>query len=417
MANTASGQNHPLPPEPGLTPDEVVARAEAIAATLVERQAEVEERTYYAQDVHEAFAEAGFYRILVPRRYGGYEFGVDTFVRVTMALTRGCSSTGWMYCLGAAHALLAATLFDERAQAELFAGGDFIAPLPLAPGGTAERTDDGHWVLNGTWNYCSGAPYATHLMAHAMVSKEDGAPPEPLLFVIPRSEWEMLDNWGNQLGLKGSGSHSITIRDGRIPDHFTKPLHLSEATMADGEPGLQLHGNPQYSGAPLGFMSLEGAAIAVGMAKGALDAYEELLRTKTTITPPFAIRSEDPDYQLWYGEAAALIATGEAALHNAVQQWDELCAGGAAAYTPDRDLMIALICRQAATIAWRGVETRIVPTAGSSAMRNGERLERVWRDLSTGLSHVGFGVVLAGEGHRSYTRAHVNGEWFAAGAA
>jgi 3-hydroxy-9,10-secoandrosta-1,3,5(10)-triene-9,17-dione monooxygenase len=406
-----------LPPEPELTPAEIVTRAEAIAATLVERQAEVEERTFYAQDIHEEFTKAGFYRILVPRRYGGYEFGADTFIRVTMALTRGCSSTGWMYCLGAAHALLAATLFDERAQDELFAAGDFIAPMPLAPGGTAERTDDGHWVLNGTWHYCSGAPYATHLIGHAMVSKEDGAPPEPLLFIAPRAEWEMLDNWGEQLGLKGSGSHSITIRDGRIPDYFTKPLHLSEVTMADGEAGRLLHGNPQYGGSPLGFMSLEGAAIAVGMAKGALDTYEELLRTKTTGTPPFAVRSEDPDYQLWYGEASALIATGEAALLNAVQQWDELCAGGAAAYTPDRDLMIALICRQAATIAWQAVENHILPTAGSSALRSGERLERVWRDLSTGRSHTGFGVLLSGEGNRSYTRSRVNGERFAAGAA
>jgi 3-hydroxy-9,10-secoandrosta-1,3,5(10)-triene-9,17-dione monooxygenase len=409
MSVTVSEQSHPSPPEPGLTPAEVIARAKAIAATLVGRQAEVEERTYYAPDIHEEFSKAGFYRILVPRRYGGYEFGADTFMRVTAALTRGCSSTGWMYCLGAAHALLVATLFDEHAQDELFADGDFIAPLPLAPGGTAERTDDGHWVLNGTWHYCSGAPYATHLMGHALVSKEDGAPPEPLLFVAPRSEWELVDNWGQQLGLKGSGSHSITIRDGRIPDHFTKSLHLSEVSMTDGAPGRELHGNHQYGGPPFSFMALEGASIALGMAQGALDAYEELLRTKTTMAPPFAVRAADPDYQLWFGEATAMIATGEAAIRNAVQQWDELCAGGAVAFSPEQDLRIALICGQAANLCWRAVEGHILPTAGSSALRGGERLERVWRDLSTGRSHVGFGVFLAGEANRAYARGRVNG--------
>src|SRR4051794_19898306 len=157
------------PPEPDLTADEVVARAEAIAATLVGRQAETEERTFYAEDTHEEFARAGFYRILVPRRYGGYEFGIDTFMRVTMALTRGCPSTGWMYCLGHAHSIVVASLFDERTQAELFAGGDFISPATVMPSGKAQRTDDGDWILSGTWNYCSGSPYATHFIGHTLV--------------------------------------------------------------------------------------------------------------------------------------------------------------------------------------------------------------------------------------------------------
>jgi 3-hydroxy-9,10-secoandrosta-1,3,5(10)-triene-9,17-dione monooxygenase len=125
---TASTAQHdfPAPAEPGLTRAEVLARAEAMVPELVGRQAEVEERGFYAEDVHERFARNGFYRILVPRRYGGYEFGIETFFRVAMTLVRGCPSTGWMYSLGAAHALIAGTLFDERAQAELFGDGDFI---------------------------------------------------------------------------------------------------------------------------------------------------------------------------------------------------------------------------------------------------------------------------------------------------
>ena len=69
------------PPETGLTPAQIIARAAEIGPTLVERQAETEERTSYAPDTHEAFREAGFYRLLVPRRYGGYEFDIATFVR------------------------------------------------------------------------------------------------------------------------------------------------------------------------------------------------------------------------------------------------------------------------------------------------------------------------------------------------
>ncbi len=96
------------PPQPGLTPADVVQRAADIAPTLVERQAETEERTCYAPDTHEALREAGFYRLLVPRRYGGYEFDVPTFVRVIMHISHGCPSTGWQLCLAHAHTLLVA---------------------------------------------------------------------------------------------------------------------------------------------------------------------------------------------------------------------------------------------------------------------------------------------------------------------
>ena len=65
------------PPEPELTPAEIVARAEALAPGLVERQAETEELRYYPQRTHEELDEAGLYRILVPRRYGGYEFDLS----------------------------------------------------------------------------------------------------------------------------------------------------------------------------------------------------------------------------------------------------------------------------------------------------------------------------------------------------
>ncbi|MFF2542598.1 acyl-CoA dehydrogenase family protein [Kitasatospora sp. NPDC058063] len=406
VAMNAAGSGSPQPPEPGLTPGEIIARAEAIAPLLVPRQAETEQRTYYAQDTHEAFAGAGFYRILVPKRYGGYEFGIDTFLRVAMTLARGCPSTGWMYCLGATHALPAASLFDERAQAELFAGGDFICPATIVPNGKAERAEDGGWRIDGTWNYCSGSPYATHFMGHVPVPGEDGEPPAPMLFVAPRAEFRRLDDWGGQLGLKGSGSHSIVIEDGRVPDHLTLPrTHMSEVVVDGGTPGYRLHGNPEYGGGSLSFMVLEVASLAVGMAQGALDAYEELMLSRTTLFPPVVTRAEDPDYQFWYGEAAGMIATAEAAVLQAITQWQELCAAGPGAFTREHDLRLATICREVIRLCWHAVEGQLFPTAGSSAVRQGERIERVWRDLSTLHSHSGIGVFLSAVTTRELARA------------
>ena len=396
----------PLPPEPDLTPQDVVDRAEAIAATLVDRQAEAEQRTFYAEDVHQQLLDAGFYRILVPRRYGGYEFGVDTFVKVSMALTRGCASTGWMYTLGAAHALAIATMFDEPAQDEVFADGDLVCPATVQPSGTAERAPDGDgWIVNGVWNYCSGAPYASHFMGHALVFGDEGEEPAPMLFIAPRSEWRRLDDWGGQLGLKGSGSHSIEIENGRIPDHFTMPVHMSQISVTDGTPGLELHGNPEYGGGPLSFMLLESAALAVGIARGALDAYEDLMRSRTTIFPPIVGRPEDPDFQGWYGEATGLIETAEAAINGAIAQWQDACRRGCATFTPEEELRIAGIGREVVRLCWRAVARYLFPTAGSSSIRNGERMERAWRDLSMLASHAGIAVFLNAIANRLYTKA------------
>ncbi|CAL9622985.1 Flavin-dependent monooxygenase, oxygenase subunit HsaA (plasmid) [Streptomyces sp. enrichment culture] len=405
MMTTPAPSAPAAPPEPGLTPDEIVARAEALAATLVERQAETERRGYYAEDTHQAFSRAGFYRILVPRRYGGYEFGPETFVKVSMALARGCPSTGWMYLFGAAHALVVGTLFDEAAQAELFAGGDFICPATVAPAGSARPDGEGGWVVDGTWGYCSGAPYATHFIGHTLVPQGADRPPAPMLFIAPRDRFERLDDWGAQLGLKGSGSHSIRIDGGRVPGHFTLPGHLSQMPVTERTPGRSLHG-PEYGGGPLSFMLLELGVLAVGMAKGALDAYEELMRSRTTTFFPIVPRTEDPDFQFRYGEATGMIAAAEAAVLHATQQWQDLCRKEAAAFTREEELRLATIGREAVRLAWRAVEGQLFPTAGSSSVRAGERVERVWRDLSTLHSHAGYGVFLSSLANRELARAH-----------
>ncbi|GIH75483.1 acyl-CoA dehydrogenase family protein [Planobispora longispora] len=405
VATEFSQHTHASPPEPDLTPETVVARAEAIAAGLVARQAETEARGYYAEDTHEEFRKAGFYRILVPRRFGGYEFGVDTFARVVMTLTRACPSTGWMYCLGASHALVVASLFDERTQTELFSGGDFICPATVVPSGTAERTPEGGWRLNGTWNYCSGSPYATHFLGHTMVSPAAGEPAGPMMFIVPRREWTRLDDWGLQLGLKGSGSHGIAMRDALIPAHYTMDTHISQVTVTDGTPGRDLHGNPEYGGGQLSFMVIEDAILAVGMARGALDAYEDLMRSRTAPFPPNLPRAQDPDYQFWYGQAAGMIATGEAAVLSIVREWRETSAEGPAAITQELEMRIAAVCHQVVELCWRAVADYLFPTAGSSAVRQGERIERVWRDMSMFHSHAGFAVFLSTIAKRELAKA------------
>ena len=101
------------------------------------------------------------------------------------------------------------------------------------------------------------------------------------------------------------------------------------------------------------------AAIAVGMATGALDAYAQLMRDRTTIFPPITSRAEDPDYQFRYGEAAGRIAAAEAALSDAVRQWTATAEQGPEAFTREVDLRLSLISREAVRLCWSAVAEQL----------------------------------------------------------
>jgi 3-hydroxy-9,10-secoandrosta-1,3,5(10)-triene-9,17-dione monooxygenase len=379
-------------PEPELTPREMVERAVALRPILIERQAETEKLTYPPQSTHEEFLEAGFYRIYVPPRYGGYGFGLPDYVRVISEVARGCVNSAWCLGLAANHALQIGSWFEERAQAEIFGDGDFRCASVAQPVGTA-TPEDGGWRLDGQVAYASGLPYSTHYMGQAFTPGEapDGPPGPILLFVAPRSQWTMVDDWGNTLGLKGSGSHSVRFEGGHIPAHWAlERTFMIDVDLGADSPGVRLHGNPMYGGRALAPFTVSLAALMVGAARNALDALEEDLRAKRSLNPPFIPRAEDPDFQRWFGAALGRIALAEAATLRAAEEHMELCARAVEEgipYSWADDMRVGVIAREAYILAWETMERDIFRAAGSSAARNGQRIERIFRDMAMIAGH------------------------------
>jgi 3-hydroxy-9,10-secoandrosta-1,3,5(10)-triene-9,17-dione monooxygenase len=299
-------------------------------------------------------------------------------------------------------------LFEEEVQAELF-GGFFLCPAVAAPAGSAKRVDGG-WELTSTHPYSSGAPYATHYMGQTFAAPEgDGGPPgRMLLFIAPRESWTMLDDWGDTLGLKGSGSHSVRFEQAFIPDRFVlEDTWLVDTNVAGGTPGVRIHGNPMYAGRTLAYFEGSLAAIMIGAAKGALDEYEEILRTRKTQRPPIVTRIEDPDYQRWYGLATGKVAAAEAVLLQVAEQWHEACRRSfedGIPFTREEDLRLNMVAREALTLAWEAMQGEVFRTAGSSAARRGQRIERIFRDMSIGWGH--FGTIVRDWTAREWTREH-----------
>jgi 3-hydroxy-9,10-secoandrosta-1,3,5(10)-triene-9,17-dione monooxygenase len=385
-------------PEPGLTERDIIDRAVALRPALLERQPETEQLTHYPKSTHDDFLRAGFYRMLQPRRYGGYEFGLPVFYRVVTEIARGCPSTGWALSLTAAHVLQVAGYFEEEAQDEIFgADGDFRAASTVAPVGLAQPDGDGQVVLDGTWPYSSGSPWSTHYVGQTLrAPDEPGAPPgPPLLFVAPRSVWTVLDDWHGVLGLRGSGSNSVRMEQARIPAYLTREVSLLDLPCEGGSVGSKLHGNPMYAHRAPSFYHGELAAIIIGIAYAAADEYARILPGRPLLLEPDRTRAELHDYQRHLGEALGMIRTGEAALAHTAADWMETCrrnTAGEARFSVAEDNRLALMFLNAGRMAWDALQNILFRTAGSRYARDGERMQRYFRDAATYWTHVGPGM-------------------------
>jgi 3-hydroxy-9,10-secoandrosta-1,3,5(10)-triene-9,17-dione monooxygenase len=382
-------------PEPGLTPKEIIARAAALREYLRDEQEATEQRTYYSAHTHKLFKRAGLYRILQPRRFGGYEFDIETFYRVVMELARGCPSTGWCFCLGAAHVLQVAALFPEEAQREIFAANDghFVAASRDLPAGTVTPSGDGYLVA-GTWNYCSGAPHSTHFVARALLadaSGRAGADSPNVLVAVPRADWTMLDDWHGLLGLRGSGSHSIAVKDARVPGHFVVTSDPFSFDTANTARRSAVHQNPMYNSRHLNFFHGEIGAIMAGMADAATDEYERIIRTSKTSSPlPPGLRMDAPDHQRTLGLGLAKASAARQIVLGAARQHLEYCREAAedgVPYEAERDLLLESTHGQAGELAFAAIENLARMSGSSNAVRDGRRMQRYLRDALVYRSH------------------------------
>lgn len=390
--------------------EELLACAQAMQGELIGRREETEKLTHYPDRTHQDFLDAGFYRMLVPRRYGGLECDLPAYSRIIMALARGCPSSAWALALGAGHALQAGSWLPKEAQDEVF-GTEYVCIASFTmPVGVASRVDGG-WEIDGTWPCSSGAPHATFYMGHTLAppQREGEEPGPPMLFFAPKGSWTMLDDWGDTLGLGGTGSNSVRFEHAVLPDHLVVPetMLLSVGGAGDSE-GYRLHGNPMYTGRSKGFFGMEIASVAVGIAKAALDEYDVLLRSRRTTMPPITLRSDDPDYQRWFGTAVSRTAVAEAAVVHSAQRYMELCRRSVqdgVEFSAADDLLLISMNHEAVQLCWDVVQAIVFRTAGSSETKGGKRLRQLFGDMAMIWSHA-FSV-RTDFSARELTQAHI----------
>jgi alkylation response protein AidB-like acyl-CoA dehydrogenase len=277
-------------------------------------------------------------------------------------------------------------MFPGAAQDDIWGDDpDAIVCSSYAPTGTAGR-EPGGYRLRGTWNFASGCDSATWAVLGARIAVGDAdAPAEPAFVLVPRADWEIDDNW-HVLGLSGTGSKNVVVRDAFVPRHRT----LSVADCLSGAPpGATVNDRALYR---VPFFAAVGTCLcmpAVATAQGALEDYVESTRSRVTRGAALGggrQMAELPTIQLRVAEATAMLdAARTIVLRDLVDTQATVTSG--LPLTPEQRLRNRLNHAFAARLAREAVD-RLFESGGGQALFHASPFQRAWRDVHASVKHI-----------------------------
>ncbi len=329
-----------------------------------------------AEPVVQALAQAGLFRALVPAALGGLETDPQQFLDAVRTLAAGDAATAWIVAVCGTGGMLSAYLEPAVAQ-EIYGDGAITAGV-FAPRGRAVP-DGEDLVVSGRWSFASGCTHADWLMVGCLVAdgedvvRTPGGSPDVRLVLFPRSAFTIDDTW-DVAGLRGTGSHDISLDGARAP----RARSASLITQAPLTP-TALHAFP-----PFGLLALSIAAVTLGIAQAAIADLVALAggKTPTGSTRPLAARS---DTQARVARAQAAADATQALIAAAVgDAWASARAGDAISVAQRTAL------RRAATHATETsarVTSDMYALAGGTAVYASSPLQRRHRDVHVATQH------------------------------
>lgn len=251
------------------TSEELVARAAAMVPGLRARAAEIEAARCVPHDIIQQFKDAGFFRILQPKRFGGWEMNPVVFMRVLGELGRGCCASAWnMMILGVHNWEFG--IMDERAGRDVWSEDDeTIIASSYPPMGEMTKVEGGY-RLKGRWPTSSGTDHGDWAFIGALKKNEKGIPVDRYALLVKRDDYEVIDDW-HVFGLAGTGSKSLLIKDAFIPDHRA---HSMIDYALDDRPANYL-----FPFSMIFYSSV--SAVIIGFAQGAIDVFLDQMQVRT----------------------------------------------------------------------------------------------------------------------------------------
>jgi alkylation response protein AidB-like acyl-CoA dehydrogenase len=356
---------------------DVVAAARSFQKELASRADEIERARRLPRDLSRRFGEAGLYRTCVPAVYGGLELPPAATMEAIETLARADGSAAWCAFIGATSGSVLALLTEDSAR-EIFHRPDVLLGGVFAPRGTAVAVPGGFRV-NGRWQWGSGTENADWVMGGCQVIR-DGEPermrsgaPRSRMMIAPASDVEFLDTW-HVTGLCGTGSTDFAMHDLFVPARRAAGLGV------DGPLPRPLYAFPNF-----GLLAMGIAAVAMGLARAAIDALVELSGAKTPqgSSRTLAMRGST---QSDVSRAEALLRSARAFYYETIgSAWESACARGVIDEAQRRDVRLATTwatrtCAQAVDLMYE--------LAGGSSVYRSSPLQRIFRDVHVATQHM-----------------------------
>ncbi len=325
--------------------------------------------------------EAGFFRILQPRRHGGYEMHPNVFFDVQKALAEGCMSTGWIYGVLGCHPYEMA-LFHDQAQQDVWGDDpDMLVSSTYQPVGKVEKVDGGFY-LSGRWGFSSGSTHCGWVLLGAINFDTDGGPPDMRTFLLPRSDYQVIEGTWDTFGLQGTGSFDIVVERVFVPEHRT---HRAADGFACKNPGQESNDGPLYRMPWAQLFTRSVSTAAFGGMRAAIQAAIEIMQSRISTNTGKASKA-DPN--LHAAIARAVAETDEMELtHRAT--FDELM-GYAERNEAIPMQRRALFAYQSASVVRRLADLAddMVKLLGGRAIYMSSPILQPWLDLHAARAHV-----------------------------
>jgi indole-3-acetate monooxygenase len=359
--------------------------ARTLRELVAEEAADSERQRTLTQRTVDGLWRSGLMLWANPIEAGGSEPTFPEMIDTWTELAWQDGSLGWIGIANLPSAAACAAYLPDEGFEEMFTDNDnqVTAGGQFFPNGMGE-TVAGGYRISGAWNFGSGTGHSQYVAAGfiptvggEMVVGEGGIPPL-LVAVIPRHEIVFTDGWYVQ-GLKGTGSFDYNVTDLFVPERRTFELFCRTPRRGS---------SPAFKMGLMPITAAGHASWALGVAKSMLDDVTELALTKVRMGDDASIahrtsfqRNLAHHLAMWKA-ARLLVLTTFGDVEQAVSDGEDL--------SPTRraDLRVAATY---ATEACRDIVQWAHLAGGTSAIREGSRLERAFRDMYTGTQHVFIG--------------------------
>jgi hypothetical protein len=361
--------------------DRVVTRARGMR-DLVRAEAQESERmrTLTAAIVDEMWA-SGLMSAFNPVAAGGVEPSFTEMIETWIEMAWQDGSFGWVGIANLPSSFAAAAYLPDEGFAEVFTAHDNHVTLggQFFPNGQGTVADGGY-RLSGSWSFGSGTGHSEYIAA-GFPPMDNGEPrwagdgmPDMQVAVVPREDITFNDGWYVQ-GLKGTGSYDYSAEDVFVPESRTFALFVRE---------------PRRGRSPatrMGLMPVTAAghaSWALGVAKSMLDDVEELAATKFRMSDMASLASR-PTFQKGLAHHVAAWRAARLLVLDAFTSAEAAVASGQELTPALRaDMRVAAVY---ATDTARACAEWAHLVAGTTAIREGTRFERAFRDMYTGTQH------------------------------